>query len=89
MHLILISNSFKLKISIINISNQNDPIGCVLSEWQQPTGLTIKKMTTPIGVIGVIYEIICNYYWQLSVIILTLFIQFKMLDFPALFTNNW
>ena len=46
----------ELSQSIINISNQNDPIGCVLSEWQQPTGLTIKKMTTPIGVIGVIYE---------------------------------
>ena len=26
------------------------------SEWKQPTGLTIKKITTPIGVIGVIYE---------------------------------
>ncbi len=41
---------------IINISDQDDPIGQVLSEWQQPTGLKIKKITTPIGVIGVIYE---------------------------------
>ena len=46
----------ELSQSIINISNQNDPIGCVLSEWKQPIGLTIKKITTPIGVIGVIYE---------------------------------
>ena len=46
----------KLSQSIVNISNQNDPIGCVLSEWKQPTGLTIKKVTTPIGVIGIIYE---------------------------------
>ena len=46
----------ELSQSIIKISNQNDPIGCVLSEWEQPTGLTIKKITTPIGVIGVIYE---------------------------------
>ncbi|MAV94356.1 MAG: glutamate-5-semialdehyde dehydrogenase [Euryarchaeota archaeon] len=45
-----------LSQSIINIANQEDPIGCILSEWQQPTGLTIKKVTTPIGVIGVIYE---------------------------------
>jgi len=46
----------ELSQSIINISNQSDPIGCILSEWQQPTGLTIKKVTTPIGVIGIIYE---------------------------------
>ena len=29
----------ELSQSIVNISNQNDPIGCVLSEWKQPTGL--------------------------------------------------
>ena len=46
----------ELSQSIINISNQKDPIGCTLSEWQQPTGLKIKKITTPIGIIGVIYE---------------------------------
>lgn len=45
-----------LSQSIINISNQNDPIGFTLSEWKQPTGLKIKKISTPIGVIGVIYE---------------------------------
>ena len=46
----------ELSQSVINISNQDDPIGCILSEWQQATGLQIKKITTPIGVIGVIYE---------------------------------
>ena len=45
-----------LSQSIVNISNQNDPIGFTLSEWKQPTGLKIKKISTPIGVIGVIYE---------------------------------
>ena len=41
--------------SIIAISNQDDPIGTTIDEWTQPSGLHIKKVGTPIGVIGVIY----------------------------------
>jgi len=38
------------------IAGQNDPIGAVLAEWDQPSGLHIKRVCTPLGVIGVIYE---------------------------------
>jgi len=38
------------------ISNQRDPVGQVLSEWSMPSGLHIKRIKTPLGVIGVIYE---------------------------------
>ena len=33
-----------------------NPIGKVLKEWKRPNKLRIKQVTTPIGVIGVIYE---------------------------------
>jgi len=39
-----------------NVAQQDDPIGEVTEEWTQPTGLHIKRVRTPIGVIGVIYE---------------------------------
>ena len=38
------------------ISNQRDPVGQVLSEWSMPSGLHIKRIKTPLGVIGVIFE---------------------------------
>ncbi|WP_106744170.1 glutamate-5-semialdehyde dehydrogenase [Yoonia maritima] len=38
------------------VALQDDPIGVVTEEWTQPTGLNIKRVRTPIGVIGVIYE---------------------------------
>ena len=38
------------------IAAQTDPIGDVLEEWNQPSGLNIQKVRTPLGVIGVIYE---------------------------------
>ena len=38
------------------VAGQDDPIGAVTEEWTQPTGLNIKRVRTPIGVIGVIYE---------------------------------
>jgi len=46
----------ELVSSIRNIANQEDPIGKILSEWTQPSGLNIRRVGTPIGVIGVIYE---------------------------------
>ncbi len=42
--------------SLEEIINLSDPVGIVLSEWNRPNGLRIKKITTPIGVIGIIFE---------------------------------
>ena len=33
-----------------------DPVGVVMDQWQQPSGLDISRVRTPLGVIGVIYE---------------------------------
>lgn len=38
------------------VAGQADPVGQVLEEWDRPTGLNIKRVRTPLGVIGVIYE---------------------------------
>ena len=42
--------------SIKSIKNFKDPVNKVLEKWQRPNGLKISKVTTPIGVISVIYE---------------------------------
>ncbi|MEP3440071.1 MAG: glutamate-5-semialdehyde dehydrogenase [Sulfitobacter sp.] len=38
------------------IAEQADPVGEVIAEWEQPSGLHIRRVRTPLGVIGVIYE---------------------------------
>ena len=38
------------------VAGQDDPVGEVLAEWDRPTGLHIRRVRTPLGVIGVIYE---------------------------------
>lgn len=38
------------------IADQEDPVGAVLDEWDMPSGLHIRRVRTPLGVIGVIYE---------------------------------
>ena len=38
------------------VAEQADPVGEVLAEWTQPSGLNIQRVRTPLGVIGVIYE---------------------------------
>jgi glutamate-5-semialdehyde dehydrogenase len=38
------------------VAKQADPVGRELDEWSRPSGLHIKKVATPLGVIGVIYE---------------------------------
>ncbi|MEM8554911.1 MAG: glutamate-5-semialdehyde dehydrogenase [Pseudomonadota bacterium] len=38
------------------IAAQDDPVGEVLSEWDMDSGLHIRRVRTPLGVIGVIYE---------------------------------
>ena len=45
-----------IRNSINQIIKFKDPIGKILKNWKRPNGLNIKKVTTPIGVIGVIYE---------------------------------
>lgn len=42
--------------SLRAIAEQTDPVGAVLSEWERPNGLHIKRVRTPLGVVGVIYE---------------------------------
>ncbi|WP_422001065.1 glutamate-5-semialdehyde dehydrogenase [Roseovarius mucosus] len=38
------------------VAAQDDPVGEVLAEWDRPTGLHIRRVRTPLGVVGVIYE---------------------------------
>jgi glutamate-5-semialdehyde dehydrogenase len=33
-----------------------DPVGRTLAEWERPNGLRIRRIATPIGLIGMIYE---------------------------------
>lgn len=42
--------------SLRDVAGQDDPVGQVIAEWDRPTGLHIRRVRTPIGVIGVIYE---------------------------------
>ncbi|MEM8692595.1 MAG: glutamate-5-semialdehyde dehydrogenase [Pseudomonadota bacterium] len=39
-----------------SVAEQPDPVGQVLEDWDQPSGLNIQRVRTPLGVIGVIYE---------------------------------
>ena len=45
-----------IKNSILKIEKLKDPINVILNKWKRPNGLNIKRVTIPIGVIGVIYE---------------------------------
>ena len=38
------------------VAAQPDPVGAIISAWDQPTGLHIERVRTPLGVVGVIYE---------------------------------
>ena len=52
-------NEIKLKNisdSINKISKLKDPVSVTLKKWSRPNGLNIKRVTIPIGVIGVIFE---------------------------------
>ena len=42
--------------SLRAIAAQDDPVGQVLAEWDRPNGLHIRRVRTPLGVVGVIYE---------------------------------
>ncbi len=45
-----------IRYSINEIAKFKNPNGRVLENWKQPNKLSIKKVSIPIGVIGVIYE---------------------------------
>ncbi|MGC9371018.1 MAG: glutamate-5-semialdehyde dehydrogenase [Paracoccaceae bacterium] len=38
------------------VAAQDDPVGAVIKEWDMPSGLHIRRVRTPLGVVGVIYE---------------------------------
>jgi glutamate-5-semialdehyde dehydrogenase len=38
------------------IAAQPDPVGQVIAEWDRPSGLHIRRVRTPLGVVGVIFE---------------------------------
>ena len=38
------------------IAEQPDPVGQVIAEWDRPSGLHIRRVRTPLGVVGVIFE---------------------------------
>jgi len=46
----------QIRNSIEKIVKFKDPVGKTLSSWKRPNGLIIKRMSIPIGVIGIIYE---------------------------------
>ena len=46
----------QIKTSIDKIIKFKDPVGKDLSSWKRPNGLIIKRVSIPIGVIGIIYE---------------------------------
>ena len=38
------------------VAGLDDPLGRLLGEWERPNGLRIRRVSVPIGVIGIIYE---------------------------------
>ena len=46
----------QIRKSIKEIIKFKDPLSKTLSSWKRPNGLVIKKVSIPIGVIGIIYE---------------------------------
>ena len=41
---------------VLALTELNDPVGITLDEYQRPNGIKIKKISVPMGVIGIIYE---------------------------------
>jgi len=46
----------QIRIAIKKIIKFKDPVGKTLSSWKRPNGLIIKRVSIPIGIIGIIYE---------------------------------
>ena len=45
-----------MAVGLEEIADLADPLGRVQSEWVRPNGLQFQRISTPIGVIGMIYE---------------------------------
>ena len=45
-----------IKNTVNKIARLKDPVNNILEKWSRPNGLTISRVSIPIGVIGVIYE---------------------------------
>lgn len=45
-----------MAVGIEEIAGLDDPVGAVIAAWDRPNGLSIERVRTPLGVIGVIYE---------------------------------
>jgi glutamate-5-semialdehyde dehydrogenase len=54
--------------SIQEVIKLKDPTKKIISSWRRPNGLTIQKVTMPIGVIGVIYEARPNVTADISIL---------------------
>ena len=42
--------------TLLEIASFDDPVGKVLDSWQRPNGMHISRVSTPLGVIGIIFE---------------------------------
>ncbi len=45
-----------IKKTVIKITKLKDPVNNTLNKWNRPNGLSIKRVSISIGVIGIIYE---------------------------------
>ena len=45
-----------MAVGLEEIAALPDPLGHVMAEWTRPNGLQFRRVSTPIGVIGMIYE---------------------------------
>jgi len=46
----------QIRNAIKKIIKFRNPVGKTLSSWKRPNGLIIKRVSIPIGIIGIIYE---------------------------------
>jgi glutamate-5-semialdehyde dehydrogenase len=42
--------------TLLEIKSFEDPVGKILDSWQRPNGMHISRVSTPLGVIGIIFE---------------------------------
>ena len=46
----------EIRHAVNKVAKLKDPLGKIISSWKRPNGLIIKKISIPIGTIGVIFE---------------------------------
>ncbi len=45
-----------IRDGLLAVASRPDPVGEVMDEWDRPSGLSIRQVRTPLGVVGVIFE---------------------------------